>query len=50
MSEHPRSDASDDQIPAEMADLVAAIAEIPGSVRTKITPHLDRVMESTRRR
>lgn len=51
MSEHPRCDAfDDDQIPAEVADLVAAIAGLPAPVQARISPHLDRVMESVRRR
>jgi hypothetical protein len=51
MSEHTRSEKSEvREIPAEVAELVAAVEALPEGVRARITPHLDRVVESTRRR
>ena len=51
MSQQPRIEKSDDsEIPAEIAELVAAIGDLPTDVRTMIDPVLDRVVTSTRRR
>lgn len=51
MSDNTRCDAAhDEQIPAEVTDLVAAIGELPEVAQARIRPHLDRVVESTRRR
>ena len=38
------------EMPAEIADLAAAIDELPAELRGKITPFVDRVVESTKRR
>jgi hypothetical protein len=42
--------AASDEIPAELADLTAAVAQLPQSQRELIEPILIRVVESTRRR
>jgi len=51
MSQQPRFQKPEaNEIPAEIAELLAAIRELPGEVRRNIDPVLDRVVESTRRR
>jgi hypothetical protein len=42
--------AASDEIPAELADLTAAVAQLPQSQRESIELILIRVVESTRRR
>lgn len=46
----PVVQAQTDEIPREISDLVAAIAEVPAAYRGHIDPILTRVVESTRRR
>lgn len=51
MSQQPRSENSETRgVPAEVADLVAAVQQLPDSVKAGIAPYVDRVVESTRRR
>lgn len=51
MSQPSRVNKSDiNEIPAEIADLIAAIGTLPAPHREQIDPILDRVVESTRRR
>lgn len=51
MSDHTRNENAEvREIPAEMAELVAAIERLPEAIRADVTPHLERVVESTRRR
>lgn len=52
MSQPPRVEKKSDaqEIPTELAELVTAIHALPGDVRDKVEPHLNRVVESTRRR
>ena len=42
--------SSQDEVPREIADLKAAIDQIPAEVRQDVDPILDRVIESTKRR
>jgi hypothetical protein len=44
------SAASTDQLPADLEHLVAAVGNLPESVRSEIAPLLERVVESTKRR
>lgn len=47
----PRFSKSDaNEIPSEIAELIAAIHELPAELRRNVDPALDRVVESTRRR
>jgi len=46
---HPQKDEKH-EIPAEVADLVAAIGELPDEMRARVAPYVERVVESTRRR
>jgi len=46
----PAAKPQTDEVPREMADLVAAIAELPPQYRTRVEPMLLRVVESTKRR
>ncbi len=39
-----------EEIPAEVAELAAAIAELPAEYRGKVAPALQRVVDSTKRR
>lgn len=41
---------SADDLPADLDELVAAIANLPAEYRAAIEPHLQRVVESTSRR
>ena len=51
MSHQPRFAKSDtDEIPGEIAELAAAVGELPAEFRQKIAPAVDRVVESTKRR
>ena len=51
MSQQPRSTTPEaDEVPKEIAELAAAIKELPPESRTRIDPVLNRVVESTRRR
>lgn len=52
MSQPPRVEKKSDaqEIPTELAELVTAIHVLPGDVREKVEPYLNRVVESTRRR
>jgi hypothetical protein len=43
------SNAAED-LPCELVELAALIAELPEAQRARISPALDRVMENTRRR
>jgi hypothetical protein len=42
--------ASDNEIPAEIAELVNTVSQLPAQLRSHLQPTLDRVVESTRRR
>jgi hypothetical protein len=51
MTEQARPQKSESrEIPAEVAELVAAVAELPEAARAQIAPQVDRVVECTRRR
>jgi len=51
MSQQPRFAKSDsDEIPGEIAELAAAVDELPPEFRQKIAPTIDRVVASTKRR
>lgn len=51
MSQHPRFPTADSkEIPAEVAELAAAVNELPAEFRRKLAPLLGRVVESTKRR
>jgi hypothetical protein len=51
MSQPPRSTKLDaDEIPVEIAELVATIQHLPVEVRRQVASSLERVVESTRRR
>ena len=51
MSQQPRfTKPVTNEVPAEIAELAAAVHELPPELRTKISPVLDRVIESTKRR
>jgi hypothetical protein len=51
MSEHPHPAKPDsNELPAEMAELMAVVQQLPCETRTAIEPALSRVVESTRRR
>jgi hypothetical protein len=51
MSEQPRTVKSDiNELPAEVAELIAVIQQLPCETRAAIEPALTRVVESTRRR
>ena len=51
MNTAPRADNSDaDQLPKDLVELSAAIAELPTEHRQRVEPILARVTESTRRR
>jgi hypothetical protein len=51
MSQQPRYDAADAAaVPAEIAQLEAAIRQLPTPYRQQVDPALGRVIESTRRR
>jgi hypothetical protein len=41
---------TDEEIPNEMLDLAEAIKSLPEGYRAEIEPHINRVIESTRRR
>ena len=42
--------ANDQDLPADLSDLISAISTLPEAQRRAIEPVLDRVVESTRRR
>jgi hypothetical protein len=51
MSQPPRIAKPDaDEIPLEIAELVATIQQLPVEVRRQVASSLERVVESTRRR
>ncbi len=51
MSQHPHTAKSDsNELPAELAELIAVVQQLPGETRTAIEPALGRVVDSTRRR
>jgi len=51
MSQEPHANKHNSaDIPAEVTDLAAAVAELPEPIQAKIKPYVDRVVESTRRR
>ncbi len=50
MSQSPRIAKPDDEIPLEIAELVATIQQLPVEVRRQVASSLERVVESTRRR
>jgi hypothetical protein len=51
MSEHiPAVEPIQQELPHEILDLLAAVAELPSEHRARIDPLLERVAESTRRR
>jgi len=39
-----------EELPADLMDLMKAVAELPGEYRNKVEPLLNRVAESTKRR
>jgi hypothetical protein len=51
MSErHPSDRTLSCEIPAEVAELVAAVQTLPEPAQARVSPQLERVVESTRRR
>lgn len=51
MSQNTRLAQSDvNEIPAEIAELLTALAELPGEWRNRLEPVLGKVVESTKRR
>lgn len=50
MSTQPQTTVSSDEFPKDVADLAAAIAELPAEHRSRLEPMVSRVVESTRRR
>ena len=42
--------ANEQELPADLADLIAAIERLPAEQRAAVEPVLDRVVESTKRR
>ena len=51
MSQASRNEKSPiEQLPADIAELLTAIAELPPAERQKIEPFFSRVLQSTRRR
>ncbi len=51
MSQQPQSTTPEiNDIPSEIADLVAVITQLPHEIREVIDPALGRVVESTKRR
>ncbi len=51
MTEKTRSVQPDsNEVPKEIAELVAAIDELPAEFRARISPMINRVVENTRRR
>jgi len=51
MSQEPRfAKPNVDEIPAEIAQLSTVIAEFPEEIRDKITPYMDKVVDSSKRR
>jgi hypothetical protein len=51
MSQQPQSTKPEtNEIPSEIADLVAVIGQLPHEIREVIDPAIGRVVESTRRR
>ena len=51
MTDQPHAVNSDaNELPAEVAELISAIQQLPNDTRTAIEPALTRVVESTRRR
>ncbi len=51
MSQQPRFAKPDvNEVPAEIAQLASAISELPEDIREKVNPHMNRVIDSTKRR
>jgi hypothetical protein len=50
MSEHPTAKADSNELPAELAELIAVVQQLPSETRAAIEPALSRVVDSTRRR
>jgi hypothetical protein len=51
MSQEPRfAKPNVDEVPAEIAQLSSVVAELPEEVREKVTPYMDKVVDSTKRR
>ena len=46
----PAAQSDVNEIPAEIAELLATLAELPGDWRNRIEPVLGKVVESTKRR
>ncbi len=51
MSQEPRfAKPNVDEIPAEIAQLASIISELPEEVRETVTPYMEKVIDSTKRR
>ena len=51
MSQEPRfAKPNVDEIPAEIAQLSSVIFELPEEIRGKVSPYMDKVIDSTKRR
>ena len=50
MSEHHTAKSDSNELPAELAELIAVLQQLPSETRTAIEPALSRVVDSTRRR
>ena len=51
MSQQPRFAKPDaNEVPAEIAQLAAAIGEVPKEIQAQIGPYMDKVIDSTKRR
>lgn len=51
MSQQPRFAKSDvNEVPAEIDQLASAIGRLPDDIRTRISPYMDKVIDSTKRR
>lgn len=44
------ADSKSDQLPADLAELISAVDQLPGEYQFQLKPALDRVTEYTRRR
>jgi hypothetical protein len=51
MTEKPRVVPTDsNEVPKEIAELVAVVDELPAELRAQISPAMDRVVQTTKRR
>ena len=51
MSQEPRFAKSDvNEVPAEISQLASAIGDLPKDIQARISPYMDKVIDSTKRR